>query len=151
MYGLGERNGILSYGDLFSNMLRLKIPHNFNLEFYGELLSIMDKQKIFFNRDPINTNNFYHFASSHIISNIHGNKYENLDPHSFGLKSNLVFNQLTTDDVYNQVASELLKRTVPLNRSAIKIYVLKEAKKQNKKYLLLNEVTKILLRFYEKS
>lgn len=150
MYGLGERNGILSYGDLFSNLLRLEIPHNFNLKHYGKLLKIMNDQEIFFNRDPLNKSGFYHSASSHIISGIHGRMYENINPNQLGLNSELIFNESTTDEAYNLIASQLLKKQISENRAELKDYVILSMQRQKKDFLLLGEVKNLIISFYKK-
>jgi isopropylmalate/homocitrate/citramalate synthase len=144
MFGLGERNGILSYGDLFSNLIRLGIPHNLKLEVYGELLTLMKGSKICFNRDPLCLDSFSHFASSHILSEVEGNKYNNISPENFGLTSKFIFNNLTDSEVFNQINNKLLKLPEIDNISVLKKYVLEKMEEKNETFLELEEVIRII-------
>lgn len=102
--GLGERNGILSYGDVFSIMLQ-KFPNSFreryNLEKYNKLFSFVNsciKKDVFCPRDPINPGAFCHSAGPHLSEMIKSNSnlYQNINPQLFGMKTDFnVFNSGT--------------------------------------------------------
>lgn len=148
MMGIGERNGILSYGDLFSNFLRLKISHNLDLKEYGKLLNLIEINNINFNRDPAGPNSFSHFASSHLIGEMGQEKYQAIDSEQLGLKSRLFFNELTDQKVINYIAKTKLNKQLPKNTGLLKKIIIVEMKKRGKKNLNLEEVLFILHSYY---
>ncbi|MCK4869732.1 MAG: hypothetical protein KAS93_01340 [Gammaproteobacteria bacterium] len=91
--GLGERNGILSFGDVLSIMyLRNKkeLERRFNLQSYKELFDFV-RQYVngnnFVRRDPINPAAFTHSAGPHLKGMLRDGSYESIDPNSFGMRA----------------------------------------------------------------
>lgn len=148
MFGVGERNGILSYGDLISNMIRLNIPHSLHLETYGELVRFMGKNNILFNRDPISNTSFFHFASSHIIAGANGAPYQTISPEILGMKNYLLFNKLTGQDVFKHIAEAQLHHVVSDDGLQAKNYVIKKMEELQKSELSFEEVTPYIDEFY---
>lgn len=148
MFGVGERNGILSYGDLISNMIRLNVPHSLHLETYGELVTLMELNKISFNRDPISATSFLHFASSHIIAGTRGENYHTIPPEILGMKNRLAFNKLTGQDVFKHISEALLHHVVSDDGLLAKNYVIKKMEGLHKSVLSFEEVTSFLDEFY---
>lgn len=149
MFGIGERNGILSYGDLLSNMIRLETSHDLNMEVYGELVRLMEKHDICFNRDPISQTAFTHFASSHIIGETSDNRYHNISPEDVGMKQRFVINNLTGQNVFKHITETMLQQAVSDDGSFIRDLVLKKMKEQNNPFLYLEEVVVLLRKFYK--
>jgi len=149
MFGIGERNGILSYGDLLSNMIRLGMPLTMNLQGYGKVVELMEKNNIYYNRDPICSASFSHFASSHIIGETSEDKYHNIPPEVFGMKTQLIFNDLTGQDVFKHIAQTILKKPVSDDGLLLKNYVVKKIKEQGRSILYFDEVVVLLRKFYE--
>jgi isopropylmalate/homocitrate/citramalate synthase len=150
--GIGERNGILSYGDLFSNIIRLKIKSNFNFSKYGKLIKLTEKYKLVFNRDPISYNTFLHFASSHIIGELGEKKYTNISPEKLGMKSKFIFNEFTNKEVFDLIAKKCINQSIlkkTKNKSTLKNYIIKRMKKENKNILCLNDLILYIKEFYK--
>jgi len=144
--GIGDRNGILSFGDFISSVINLNIEHDLNLEYYGDLLRLIRDNGIEFNRDPLCENSFRHFASSHILSEMDYGSYENVDPAILGLKQNLFFNRLTSPEVYLKLANKILKQR-PINPLTIRDYVLSTLDADGKQYLLIDEVIDLIKKY----
>lgn len=149
MFGIGERNGILSYGDLLSNMIRLEISPDLDLEVYSELVKLMEKNNVCFNRDPISQTAFTHFASSHIIGETGDSMYHIISPDELGMTQQFVFNNLTGQNVFKHVAETMLQQTVSDDGSFIRDFVFQKMKEQNNPFLCLEEVVVLLREFYK--
>lgn len=67
LQGVGERNGILSYGDVYTILLNEKSKYlkNYNINQYHKLLKLVFDNQNFFDRDPMGKNAYKHFAKSH--------------------------------------------------------------------------------------
>lgn len=96
--GMGERNGILSYGDVFSILYLLDstaLKKKYNISFYKDLLSLIFSNNSLFNRDPLGFNAFTHGASSHIIGVIKRGDYQAINPKDFNFKKNILISEIT--------------------------------------------------------
>ncbi len=97
--GIGERNGILSYGEAFAVLYKENKKHlanQFNLLVYGELFNLIFKNNyLLAYRDPLNRNVFTHNATSHIINLINNKQMGSIDPLDFGYSHKILINQST--------------------------------------------------------
>lgn len=149
MFGIGDRNGILSYGDLISNMIRLNKATMYEFRNYGSLVKLFESSGLIFNRDPLSSVSFYHFASSHISGALNNKKYQNIDHDLVGMKPNFVFNKDTDSYVFNEVANHYLQHRFSHNDKEIKYFILKALRKQRKNFFLLEEVIDLLRTYKE--
>ena len=144
MLGIGDRNGILSIGDVFANLIRLKIPHDLNMKKYGTLVELFEKRDINFSRDPVSSGSFSHFASSHILGEMKNRGYTSLDPETFGMTPLYIFNRLTDTKVYNEIAKTITNMPTLADGLLLKKYVLKRMKQRRLKFVYLDDVVKML-------
>lgn len=144
MFGIGDRNGILSFGDLISNLTRLNIKHDYKIKNYGKLVKLFENEKIIFNRDPLNSTSYYHFASSHIIRGFQNQKYYSIQPQKIGLDEQYVFSKLTDSYIFDYINEELADNKLKKISKNIKQYVLKQMQKLNRKSIFLDELLSIL-------
>jgi isopropylmalate/homocitrate/citramalate synthase len=149
VFGLGERNGILSIGDMFSIYIKENIINDYSFTYYGELLNFLESKNLIFNRDPICKNSFNHFANSHILGELEKNKYSVITPTIFGLKNEYIFNSLTGGDIYISIAKNSLKFSQNIDKINLKKYIVKNINLKKEKYLYYNEVI-ILIKKYLK-
>ena len=149
MHGVGERNGILSYGDLFSNMIRIGVKNSFNLKVYSELLHRFKKNNLLFNKDPLSLNYYTHFASSHILAELKKDgSYQNISPEVFGLKTSIIINQFTDDDVYRLIVLFFLNKEISVMMvKKVRRCVINVMKDRGVNYLSLKEVVSVLRRY----
>lgn len=150
MFGIGERNGILSYGDILSNMVRLQVPHSLDFKVYGELVELMKRNNVLFNRDPLSSTSFSHFATSHIIGETADNYYHTILPGMFGMHSKLIFNFLTGEAVFKHISENILKEKVFDDGTIIKDYFLMRMEESNCNFFLYEDVLAMLHEFYSR-
>ena len=93
--GFGERNGILSYGDVFSILYlinKAKLKKRYKIKNYAPLVKLIEKTigLPLCRRDPLNPWAFSHSAGPHVDGMINGrNPYQSIDPADFGFKLKL--------------------------------------------------------------
>ena len=92
--GLGERNGILSYGDVFSILYLLNpefLKGKYNLKSYSKLIRFIEREcnTILSRRDPLNVWAFSHSAGPHLMGMIQKSSYQVIPPEDFGLELKL--------------------------------------------------------------
>ena len=93
--GYGERNGILSYGDVFSILYLLnskKLKARYNIDKYGDLVRFVEKEigVPLCRRDPLNPWAFSHSAAPHLDGMINdSNPYQAISPEDFGFELKL--------------------------------------------------------------
>jgi homocitrate synthase len=89
--GLGERNGILSFGDAFSILYIInsnKLRRKYKLNRYGKVKNFIQKRiGDSFERDPLNGNAFSHSAGPHLDGMLKGKQYQKINPLDFGFTS----------------------------------------------------------------
>ena len=93
--GFGERNGILSYGDVFSILYLInkdKLKSRYQIKHYAKLVTLIEKTigVPLCRRDPLNPWAFSHSAGPHVDGMINGhNPYQAITPADFGFKLKL--------------------------------------------------------------
>ncbi|MFA6253708.1 MAG: hypothetical protein WC640_00385 [Candidatus Paceibacterota bacterium] len=90
MGGLGERNGILSLGDVLAIWSRLTpkdIEAKYDLKKYASAYKIIFDSDNIYQRDPLSPDSFFHYAKSHIAKIKKGDKFSALEPKRFGFKN----------------------------------------------------------------
>ena len=93
--GFGERNGILSYGDVFAILHLLnseKLGNRYNTEAYANLVRFIEKEMgvSLCRRDPLNPWAFSHSAAPHLDGMINGNgAYQRIPGEVFGFETRL--------------------------------------------------------------
>lgn len=93
--GFGERNGILSYGDVFAILYLInpsKLKNRYKLENYSNLVKFIETTigLPFPRRDPLNPWAFSHSAGPHLDGMVNGNNaYQIIPPNDFGFKLKL--------------------------------------------------------------
>lgn len=93
--GYGERNGILSYGDVFSILYLLnsgKLKARYSIGEYGNLVRFIEKEigVPLCRRDPLNPWAFSHSAAPHLNGMVNeNNPYQVIPPEDFGFKLKL--------------------------------------------------------------
>ncbi|MFA4827374.1 MAG: hypothetical protein WC596_03970 [Candidatus Shapirobacteria bacterium] len=105
--GMGERNGILSYGDVLSVVSvseEKDTKKRYRINFYKDLLSLIFPLKASFNRDPLSPSAFGHVAASHIKRVIENNKFQTVKPKSFGFIPNYVIGELFSADALIEIS-----------------------------------------------
>lgn len=151
-FGIGDRNGILSYGDLIANIIRLNISHSLDLKVYGEIIKLMETHKICFNRDPICATSYFHFASSHIMGEIGGGRvYHNISASELGIEPQFIFNEFTGPEVFKHISEKILHQKVSDNGLMLKEYVTDRMSGSKVQYMTLEEVTVLIGKFFEDS
>ncbi len=147
LLGMGERNGILSFGDIFSIFLIKKIKNKYNFSYYIYLLKIFEMDKILFNRDPLNLNSFDHFSKSHILGELDNIKYSSINPNIFGLKDKIIFKPTTSSTIYLKIAKQINKNLINLNKDHLKKYIVKHIKENNKEYIYYEDVILLVKKY----
>lgn len=93
--GFGERNGILSYGDVFAILHLLnseKLENRYNAEAYADLVRFIEREMgvSLCRRDPLNPWAFSHSAAPHLDGMINGNgAYQAISGKTFGFETRL--------------------------------------------------------------
>ena len=93
--GFGERNGILSYGDVFAILHLLnseKLEARYNTEAYAGLVRFIEREMgvSLCRRDPLNPWAFSHSAAPHLDGMINGNgAYQVIPGGPFGFETRL--------------------------------------------------------------
>lgn len=93
--GFGERNGILSYGDVLAIFYTLnlqKLKERYRITNYALLVQFIEEQigLPFCRRDPLNPWAFSHSAGPHLDGMINGdNAYQAIKPEDFGFRLKL--------------------------------------------------------------
>lgn len=92
--GFGERNGILSHGDVLAILYVLdkeKCKQKYNLPVYAKLVKFIEKEIgiPLSRRDPLNPWAFSHSAGPHLDGMLKGNVYQLIRPEDFGFTQKL--------------------------------------------------------------
>ncbi|TRZ52047.1 MAG: hypothetical protein D4S01_03620 [Dehalococcoidia bacterium] len=152
--GFGERNGILSYGDVFSILYlinKIKLKKRYKIKNYARLVKLIEKtiQVPLCRRDPLNPWAFSHSAGPHVDGMINGhNPYQSITPQDFGFKLKLNIGHCVTgykglqfyaqrelkqqlsDDIAKKLAAHIRQQaslTGPLNNQQLKQLILKSS------------------------
>lgn len=89
--GFGERNGILSYGQVLSNLYLINkdvLMRRYAIKKYADLVQFIETNtglEIPYN-DPLNPHAFTHSAGPHLAGMLRNSCYQNIDPTDFGFK-----------------------------------------------------------------
>ena len=115
--GIGERNGIVSIGDIFSGLyLDQENTNNrkYNIRYYGELYDLCFKD-FSFDRDPLNPRAFYQSSGWHIINFLKSGMYQHFDPVMYGQTTRLIFNEVASGDTLQIFAEKILGKKLDKN------------------------------------
>ena len=99
--GIGERNGIVSTGDILSLLYifeKRALERDYSTKYYAELYRYIYVNQAF-NRDPLNPMSFAHASGIHIKRFVESGTYQSIDPISFGQATIFIFNEFTSSDV----------------------------------------------------
>lgn len=136
--GIGERNGIVSLGDVFALFHTKRFSSlkcRYNMKHYTKLYNLVFS-KILFQRDPLNPSHFSQSSGLHIYKFLETGSYTgNLSPGVFGTKMSLIFN----DQVSSEAIKELIKRRLRKTLSdseiqKIKLIIRENSQKSAKNY-----------------
>jgi homocitrate synthase len=132
--GFGERNGILSHGDVFSILYLInqdKLKARYQIKHYASLVKLIEESinLPLCRRDPLNPWAFSHSAGPHVDGMINGhNPYQAITPEDFGFKLKLNVGHCVTgykglqayaktelkqdlnDDLAKQIAADVRQR-----------------------------------------
>jgi len=149
--GLGERNGILSYGEAFSIlylMNRRVLLRKYNLTNYNKLSELIFGKNIAISyRDPLMKSSFAHAATSHISNLFKSGKFNRIKPEDFGYEHDVVignvigtesislisrhyFNNNLDEDKAKMIAKKIRERIHETNKNYISTRELKRFIKQ---------------------
>ncbi len=154
--GFGERNGILSYGDVFSILYlinRNKLKKRYKINNYARLVRLIEKtiRVPLCRRDPLNPWAFSHSAGPHVDGMINGhNSYQSITPQDFGFKLKLNIGHCVTgykglqfyaqrelkqqlpDDIAKKLAAHIRQQaslTGPLSQHQLNLLILNSSVK----------------------
>lgn len=134
--GLGERNGIVSYGDVFSILSTDKntqLHERYQTKLYKKLVDLIFPKEYFFNRDPLNPSSFKHTAVSHIKRVITKGAFEPVKPDNFGFSSTFAIGELFGTDALIEIANTHLKIEIPYQKAKrISAYIRNSFSKKKK-------------------
>ena len=103
--GYGERNGILSHGDVLSILYvinKAKCKKKYKISAYAKLVKFIEKQIgiPISRRDPLNPWAFSHSAGPHLDGMLKGGVYQLIKPEDFGFIQRLNVGHSVTGDGY---------------------------------------------------
>ena len=149
MLGMGERNGILSFGDILVNGSKFNCLGDYSISFYKELVDLMSSNDISFQRDPLSKYYFSHCANSHIMGQINQSKYESVNPKLFGMEHQFVFSSSTGKDIYFNFAKSIIPESIFIDRDNLKTKILLYLKNNKKDFILIDELKTIIHSMYQ--
>lgn len=124
--GFGERNGILSFGDVFSVLYLINpkiLKHKYNIAVYAKLLKFLEgvTDVSLPQRDPLNPAAFSHSAGPHLKGMMANQRYQKISPRAFGLNSRLNIGHCTTgwQGVQSWIQKHLHKKIDPSSAKKI--------------------------------
>lgn len=138
--GIGERNGIVSIGDIFALLLLnndKKIKTKYKTQYYCDLYKYVFKNEIY-NRDPLNSYSFSHSSGLHISKFLESGIYQKIKPEIFGQKTKLMFTELVSSDAIRIFTSKKLK--IELDKDTASKIAVKMRNILAKNQLTLNEI-----------
>lgn len=131
--GMGERNGILSLGDILAiecASSTVTFP-GIKTMIFGKIAEFREKNNIRFDRDPLGRNAFNHFAASHIVSAAGISAYEYMPAVRYGMPSTVILSRYSSTESIAKALSISMKRAAKLKPKLKKVVFIKNSERKN--------------------
>jgi len=158
MGGIGERNGILSYGDVMALLYKednKRYLKNFNFQEYKKIYLLLFSRTSF-NRDPINPYAFSHSSGLHINQSLNtpmgnknnlNNRYLPFKSEDFGFKTKYVYNETLNKETIISIAINELKISLQPNIALQVCQDLRNIVASKKRNLTIGTIKSIILKY----
>lgn len=148
--GMGERNGILSYGDVFATMSLFEkdsLLKKYKTKYYKDLFKLIFTDNKNFNRDPLNPDAFLNIATSHIKGVVEKDMYQAIKSKDYGFPTKFLIGELLGTDALMAIARNFWNIEIPRQKATKISKLVRGNFAKNRHNLNINELKSIISSF----